>query len=375
MTDTQQKNEVRIASPGRINLIGEHIDYNGGYVLPAAIDKSIYFNFKKNNTNIVKIYSKNMDEEFSFSLDEVQASKTEWHNYILGVIHHIHQLKPNSLQGFDCNINSNLPLGSGVSSSAALECGIAKGLNELFSIRLTDVEIITISRDAEHSFVGTKCGIMDQFAVVKGKKDHLLLLNCDTLEHRLIKADFGDYQIILLNTNVSHNLGTSEYNNRREECENALKVIQEKYPNEKYLAQVSPEKVEEFKPNLSEKSFNRALYTSQEQQRTINATKALEQKDFKTFGELLYQSHEGLANLYEVSCTELDFLVNYTKNIPEVIGARMMGGGFGGCTLNLVHKDATAGFITKIEAAYKNEFNLTLTPIIVAIGDGVSIQY
>jgi galactokinase len=371
MTDIQKIKEVQIASPGRINLIGEHIDYNGGFVLPAAIDKRIYLNLKVNNSKIASVYSKNLNETFSFSLEEVSPSKTEWHNYILGVVHYIHQLKPNSIHGFDCIIESNLPLGSGVSSSAALECGMAKGLNELFSIGLTDVEMITLSRDAEHTFVGTKCGIMDQFAVVFGKKDHLLLLNCDTLEHYLIKADFGEYKIILLNTNVSHNLASSEYNKRREECETALKIIQESYPEARFLAQVLPATIIECKDKLPSKIYERAMYVSQENERTIAGTKALENKDFETFGDLLYQSHTGLSNLYEVSCTELDFLVDFTKNVNEVLGARMMGGGFGGCTINLVHQDAASDFISKIGAAYKNQFNVALTPITVAIGDGV----
>jgi len=371
MTDVQKIKEVQIASPGRINLIGEHIDYNGGFVLPAAIDKKIYLNFKVNNSNIASVYSKNLNETFSFSLEEVSPSKTEWHNYILGVVHYIHQLKPNSIHGFDCIIESNLPLGSGVSSSAALECGIAKGLNELFSIGLTDVEMITLSRDAEHTFVGTKCGIMDQFAVVFGKKDHLLLLNCDTLKHYLIKADFGEYKIILLNTNVSHNLASSEYNKRREECETALKIIQKSYSEVRFLAQVLPATIIECKDKLPLKIYDRAIYVSQENERTIAATKALENKDFETFGDLLYQSHTGLSTLYEVSCTELDFLVDFTKDVNEVLGARMMGGGFGGCTINLVHQDAALDFISKIRAAYKNQFNVALTPITVAIGDGV----
>src|SRR5690606_9337637 len=211
--------ELIVESPGRINLIGEHIDYNGGHVLPAAIDKKIKFYFKKNSSRQCTIWSKNYESGFSFSIDEVAVSEVEWENYILGVIHYIDQLFPGSVQGFDCVVESELPMGSGLSSSAALECGLATGLNELFSIGLSKNQIIHLSRDAEHNFVGTKCGIMDQFTVVRGQKDKLILLNCQNLEYRMINATIEPYHLVLLNSNVSHNLASSQYNNRRADCE------------------------------------------------------------------------------------------------------------------------------------------------------------
>ncbi|WP_400081138.1 galactokinase [Winogradskyella sp. R77965] len=364
------KFDITIESPGRINLIGEHVDYSGGNVLPAAIDRKITLRFKKNKTNFCSIFSTNFKSHFNIDLNNIARSETEWHNYILGVIFHINVLKPDSVRGFDCEIESNLPLGSGISSSAALECGIAKGLNELFEIGLTDIQIITLSKDAEHTFVGTKCGIMDQFAVVKGKKNHLLQLNCATLEHKLIKADFGDYKVVLLNTNVAHNLASSEYNVRRDECQTALEVIKRKYPNYTLLAQVKPKIIKEFKKVLPEKIYDRALYVSKENRRTLKAVKTLEENDLKHFGELLYKSHSGLTNRFEVSCKELDFLVDYTKNLDYVIGSRMMGGGFGGCTINLVHKDHFDSFLGNIQAAYQEKFEIDLIPISVVISDG-----
>ena len=364
--------DLIIASPGRINLIGEHVDYSGGHVLPAAIDKKITLRFKKNNTNVCTVYSKNFNTSFEIDLSNIERSDVQWRNYILGVIHHIHLLKPNSVKGFDCELESDLPLGSGMSSSAALECGFAKGLNELFDIGLTDIELITLSKDAEHTFVGTKCGIMDQFAVVKGEKDHLLLLNCVTLEHRLIPADFGDYKVVLLNTNVSHNLASSEYNVRRDECNTAMEAINKKYPQYKLLAQVSFEVLDEFKKVLPEIIYNRAHYVISENERTLLAVKALNENNIEQFGELLYQSHEGLSKKYEVSCDELDFLVDSTKDLEHVIGSRMMGGGFGGCTINLVHKDGVDSFIKNISIAYKERFNIELTPIDISISKGVS---
>ncbi|MFK2820418.1 galactokinase [Flavobacteriaceae sp. LMIT009] len=364
--------DLIIASPGRINLIGEHIDYNGGYVLPAAIDKKINLRFKKNNINICKVHSKNFNTYFEIDLDNIKRSEVQWHNYILGVMYHIDKLKPKYLKGFDCEIESNLPLGSGMSSSAALECGFAKGLNELFNIGFTDIDLITLSRDAEHTFVGTKCGIMDQFAVVKGEKDHLLLLNCETLLHQLIPADFGDYKIILLNTNVSHNLASSEYNLRRDECNAVMETINKKYPQYKLLAQVPFEVLEEFRNALPEVNYNRAHYVISENRRTLAAVETLKLNNLKQFGALLYKSHEGLSKKYEVSCDELDFLVDYTKDIDYVIGSRMMGGGFGGCTINLVHKEYVYSFIKNISEVYKRQFDVELTSIDVGISKGVS---
>ena len=252
--------EIIIKSPGRINLIGEHIDYNGGYVLPAAIDKTITLSFRKNNSDSCKIYSSNFKSSFEINLNNLKRSETEWQNYILGVVYHINIVKPNLVKGFDCIIESNLPLGSGISSSAALECGMAKGINELFNLGLTDIEIITVSKDAEHTFVGTKCGIMDQFAVVKGKKNHLILLNCKTLDYELIEANLAPYKIVLLNTNISHNLASSEYNIRRDECKIALKAIQMKYPNFNNLIEVKPKVVREFKKVLPEKILRLLMF-------------------------------------------------------------------------------------------------------------------
>jgi len=365
------KSEVVIESPGRINLIGEHIDYNGGHVLPAAMDKKITLSFRKNNSNTCEVLSSNFKSSFKVDLDKLERSEIEWQNFILGVLFHVNVLKPDSFNGFDCIIESNLPLGSGISSSAALECGIAKGINELFDIGLTDIEIIKLSRDAEHTFVGTKCGIMDQFAVVKGKKDNLILLNCETLDYELIEADFNPYVVVLLNSNVSHSLASSEYNVRRDECDTALAAIQKKHPYYQFLTEVPAKVVKEFEKVLPEKIYNRALYVTQENKRTLKAVELLKNNDLKGFGGCLYKSHHGLQHLYEVSCKELDFLVEQTKGLDYVIGSRMMGGGFGGCTINIVHKDKVDELIENVSAAYEEKHNIQLTSIITTISDGV----
>ncbi len=364
------KSEIVIESPGRINLIGEHIDYNGGHVLPAAIDKKISLRFRMNNSNFCEIRSSNFKSSVTVNLDKIDRSEIEWHNFILGVLFHINAIKPNAVKGFDCIIESNLPFGAGISSSAALECGLAKGINELFDIGLTDLEIIKLSRDAEHAFVGTKCGIMDQFAVVKGQKDHLILLNCDTLDYQLIEADFDPYVVLLLNTNVSHNLANSAYNDRRDECDKALATIQKKHPEYRFLTEVPSKVVKELKKELPQNLFNRALFVCEENQRTLNAVDFLKNKAFDRFGQCLYQSHYGLQHLYDVSCKELDFLVEQTTDLDYVLGARMMGGGFGGCTVNIVHKDKVEELIDNVKAAYEDKFNITLTSIITTISDG-----
>jgi len=369
----QNIQQVVVESPGRINLIGEHIDYNGGHVLPGAIDKKITVRIHKVDGMTCTVRSENLNRDFSFNLDAVRPSKVEWENYILGVVHHIQALRPGSLGAFACEIDSDLPIGSGISSSAALECGMAKGLNELFEVGLSDRQLISLSRDAEHSYVGTKCGIMDQFAVVMGKKDQLLLLDCQTLDHRYIKAEFDPYGIVLLNTNVSHNLASGEYNTRREECETALEVIRKKYPQYQFLCDVPLEVLYELRAGLPRKSFERALFAVEENQRTLRTAKAMEKRSFHEVGACLYDSHKGLRELFEVSCEELDFLVDLSKENEHVLGARMMGGGFGGCTINLVHKDYMDRFIAASKKAYESRFNREMIPIKIAVDDGVTI--
>lgn len=365
--------QLIIASPGRINLIGEHIDYNGGFVLPAAIDKYITLYFKKNNQkHICNIHSIDFDLKFQINLDDILKSETEWENYVLGVLNEINLLRPNHLKGFDCIIKSDLPIGSGISSSAALECGIAKGINLLFNLGLSDLDLINLSREAEHNFVGTRCGIMDQFAVVKGTKDKLIKLNCETLAYELIDAAFGPYQILLLNTNISHNLASSEYNNRREECNTVFSIISKDHSDSKTLVDIPEEVLWEYKNDFQSSLFNRALYVIEENQRVIKAVELLSKNDLKGFGALLYKSHDGLQNLYEVSCDELDFLVEFSRNYDFILGSRMMGGGFGGCTINLIHEDHIIEYIEKVSKAYKERFLIKLTPFTVAISKGVS---
>ena len=365
--------DIEVESPGRINLIGEHIDYNGGFVLPAAIDKVIHFKFKKRKDNLIYVQSMAFDNPLKIEINKLDKSPISWHNYLIGVLYHINLLCPEKIQGFDCVFKSNLPVGSGISSSAALECGFAKGVNELLKLKLSNQEIISLCQCAEHDFAGTKCGIMDQYAVINGLDNHFLLLNCQKITHKLVPAKLLNHKIVLLNTNISHNLSTSEYNVRTQECQSALDSIKLKYPEYEFLCDVPIEIINEFKTNLTFKEYKRAVFTSEENQRTLKAVDFLKDGDVVQLGNLLYKSHEGLRDIYEVSCKELDLLVEFTKNISSVKGARMMGGGFGGCTLNIVKEDYVDHFINDISQAYLENFNIKLTPHIVKTNNGVKV--
>ena len=366
--------DLVVRSPGRINLIGEHIDYNGGHVLPAAIDLHICLQFKKTKGEKYNFFSEDLGKGFSASPGVLEPRDNVWENFVLGVLDQFETMKAPVHGGFDCLIRSNLPIGSGVSSSAALMCGLAKGIDALYSIGLSDEEIVLLAQRAEHKYAGTNCGVMDQFAVMKGVKDGLLFLDCNTLDYSIIKANFDPYELLLLNSNVSHSLAGTEYNKRRAECEEAMTVIREVYPEYTNLATVQKAVLMRFRSKMDPVLYKRARFVVEEDFRVRKAVKRIRKKQFTDFGNLMYASHEGLRNLYEVSCPEIDFLVDFTKGDKRVIGSRMMGGGFGGCTLNLVEKKHRKQFCKTISKAYMAEFGKELLPIPVTPGTGVSIE-
>lgn len=366
--------DIEVSSPGRINLIGEHTDYNKGYVLPAAIDKTINFKLRKNaSENRCRISSKGYGDALVVDLDNISKSVIAWENYNLGVLHELTK-RTDKLRGFDCVIDSHLPIGSGVSSSAALECGLAFGLNELFQLGLEKWDIIKLSQRAEHNYVGTKCGVMDQFASVMGKKGHVMLLDCKTLDFEYLPLSIEPYRLLLLNTNVSHNLAMSEYNLRRQECEQGLSFVQKHFHAGTSLRRVTKNMLRHCKNEMGTTIYNRCSYVIEENERVLKAVEAIRENNLKKVGELMYETHEGLSKKYEVSCPELDFLIDFSQEYDEVLGARMMGGGFGGCTLNVIHTNVVETFIKVASEAYKKEFNIELSAFQTVPSQGTHIS-
>lgn len=347
-------NPLIIRSPGRVNLIGEHTDYNEGFVLPAAIDKAIYLAFAKNHRKECRVFSLDFGEEKSFTLDNMQPGKG-WINFVLGVTAKI-KAAGHQVEGFDCVFGGDIPIGAGLSSSAALENGVGLGLSELFGLGLDRLEMVKLSQLAEHEYAGVNCGIMDMFASMMGKKDHAIRLDCRSLDYVYFPVALGNYQLLLCDTQVSHSLADSAYNTRREECQQGVEKIKELYPDVKNLRDVDLSMLDEVRNGLPEKVFERCAYVVKENERVIKSCHALENNDLPAFGALMYGSHEGLSKDYEVSCRELDFLVEKTRKMSFVLGARMMGGGFGGCTINLLAKEHKAAFIQDMSHAYQKEF-------------------
>jgi galactokinase len=368
-----QLEPLLVRSPGRINLIGEHTDYNDGFVMPAAIDKEIIFAIAPSTAETSTAYALKYDERFEFNLSDPQpVQKPAWANFLLGVIRQLvdrgFEIKP-----FNCVFGGDVPLGAGLSSSAAVECGFAFALNELFQLKLPKIDLIKIGQWAEHNFVGVKCGIMDQFASVMGKEDHVIVLDCRSLTHYYSPIDLSHYTIILCDTKVKHSLVDSEYNKRREECETGVKILKAHYPQVSSLRDVTPEMLEKHKGEFPGKVFNRCFYIVGEIDRVPKASKDLERGDLVAFGKKMYETHEGLSKYYEVSCKELDFLVKEGKKFPEVLGSRMMGGGFGGCTINIVKNDFADEFIRRITESYRNAYNIEMPSYKVKIKEGTSI--
>lgn len=361
-----------VLSPGRINIIGEHIDYNDGYVLPAAIDKIICFAFEKNNTNSANIYAIDLNESVEIDVTkEAVLSEVVWTNYLRGVLFQL-KLKGYNVGGFNCVFSSNIPTGSGLSSSAALECGFLYGINEMFNLGIKPIDIALMGQKAEH-WVGINCGIMDQFSSVMGLENKVIKIDCRTLDYTYHDANFVDYSLILFDSNVKHSLFTSEYNNRRIECNEGLSIINENYPEIVSFRDCSVQQVLDLEEKMSANVFKRSLYAVKEIKRVIQACEALDKGDIKTLGKLMFETHEGLSKDYNVSCAELDYLVDLAKAEKDVIGSRLMGGGFGGCTITLVKKGSEAVIKEKFTKLYLDKFNIDLKIYDVKVSNGTSL--
>jgi galactokinase len=361
-----------VLSPGRINIIGEHIDYNDGFVLPAAIDKIICFAFEKSNSNTSKIVAIDLDDTFLIDLSaEVQHDDKVWTNYIRGVIQ---QLKNNDFQfeGVNCVFSSSIPVGSGLSSSAALECGFLFGMNALFNLNIKPVDIALMGQKAEH-WVGINCGIMDQFSSVMGLENKVIKIDCRTLEYTYHDANFSDYSLILFDSNVKHSLMTSAYNERRQQCEEGIAIVKSNFPEISSFRDCTPQNIVDLKEKMSADVFKRSLYVVKEINRVILACEALDSGNIELLGQLMFKTHDGLSKDYEVSCDELDLLVDLAKKEEAVIGARLMGGGFGGCTINLVKKGNEEAIKEQFVKRYFDAFGIELKIYDVKIGNGTSI--
>lgn len=357
------------ASPGRINLIGEHTDYNGGFVFPGAIDKGMMAEIKPNGTDKVRAYSIDLKDYIEFGLGPDDAPRTSWAKYIYGVCRELIE-RGVEVKGFNTAFAGDVPLGAGMSSSAALESTYAYALNEMFGGgKIDKFELAKIGQATEHKYVGVKCGIMDQFASVFGKKDHLIRLDCKTLEHKYFPFHPQGYRLVLLDSVVKHELASSAYNKRRESCENVVKAIQKRHPEVEFLRDASMAMLEEVKSEVSSEDYMRAEYVIEEVQRVLDVCYALERDDYETVGQKMYETHEGMSKLYEVSCEELDYLNDIAKECG-VTGSRVMGGGFGGCTINLVKEELYELFIENAKKMFKERFGYEPKVYNVVISDG-----
>ncbi len=366
--DTFKVKPLLVFSPGRINIIGEHTDYNEGFVFPAAVNKGIVAAVQKTKNKTTNIFALDLESSIDVDITNIQpAKKGSWENYVLGIVAEIKK-RGKKVENFNLVFKGNIPSGAGISSSAAIENAVVFALNELFNFNFTKEEMILISQKAEHNYVGVNCGIMDQYSSMFGIEDHALLLDCRTITSKAYKIDFKSYQFILVNTNVKHSLSDSAYNERRATCEAVSKLL-----SVKALRDVTIDQLESVKNKIHKENYEKALYVIKEIERTKQACLAIEDNDLGTLGNLLFKSHEGLSKRYKVSCNELDFLVEFAKANPYVLGARMMGGGFGGCTINLIAKDEVKNFTKKVSKAYLEVFGKSCSVYNIKLSQGTHL--
>lgn len=358
-----------VRSPGRVNVIGEHTDYNNGFVLPAAIDKAIYVGLSKRDDDNIVLYSEEFEQEHRSTLAGVTPTDKQWPNYILGVVDQLNK-RGHKISGFNLNIDGDVPFGAGLSSSAAVECATAFALNECFGLGIDRLELALIGQKAEHTFAGVMCGIMDQFASVFGKDGHVIKLDCESLEYEYVPFQLKGYKLLLLNTNVKHSLASTEYNTRRLECAEGVRILKEAGELVNSLRDANLTMVTKHIKDKNEVVYRRCKYIVEENQRLLTACEALKAGDLSTLGFNMYGSHDGLRDEYEVSCKELDFLVEAVRGNEAVVGARMTGGGFGGCTINIVRSEAIDDLVEEVGKRYTEAMGLQLTPYIAMPADG-----
>jgi galactokinase len=356
-------------SPGRINLIGEHTDYNNGFVLPASVNKAVYFVLSPRTDNQVLLHAADFNDTYTFTLDNLSKPKKSWPLYQLGVIDQLQKIGK-SIGGFQATFGGDVPAGAGMSSSAALECCLFFALNEMFSLGLTKWDIVKMGQKVENEFIGLQSGIMDQFASTFGKNESVMKMDCRSLEFEYFPFPMDEYLLVLCDTSVKHSLASSEYNTRRLECEKGIAILQQYVSSVTSLRDVDPETVEAHKDEMGDVVYRRCRYITNEIKRVTDACNMLVAGDLESFGKKMYETHHGLQHDYEVSCPELDYLVDQTYDNDDVLGARMMGGGFGGCTINLIKKESVDAFEDKMKQGYKSKFGIDLPCYRVKITDG-----
>jgi galactokinase len=372
--------QIVVRAPGRINLIGEHTDYNGGFVLPAAIDKAIWFAASPRTDRQLVLHALDLHQDCAVSMDKIATQPTQsWANYLLGVVDEL-QKSNATLGGISLVFGGNVPLGAGLSSSAAVENGMGFVLNQLYALGMERMDMVRLSQRAENNFVGMQCGIMDMFASMMGKADHVVRLDCQSLDYQYFPFSGAEHAIVLCNSGVKHALVDSEYNTRRQECEEGVAVLAKYYPNITLLRHTTLQQLEAHAAQMSPTVLMRCRYVVEEIERVEKACVALQHHDLGTFGKLMYRTHEGLSKEYGVSCPELDFLVEATRDYnalhtgtQPVLGARIMGGGFGGCSINLVHKNYLSDFTQAIQRAYHDAYQRDLPCHIVQLTAGVEM--
>lgn len=370
----ESQHKVRIFNaPGRVNLIGEHLDYNGGYVLPAALEFGTTLIIRPRDDNKVSFSSTNIPYELTISLDEDYGYKSDqWTDYPVGVITELNKIGCNLSSGYDLLYHGDIPNGAGLSSSASIEVVTAYAFLKMEGKETDTVEIAKLSQRVENLFVGVNSGIMDQFAVANGKQDHAILLMCDTLEYELVPFRTGAYKIVISNTNKRRGLVDSKYNERRSECDRALEILQKELPALSYLAQLNPDQFATLQDGIRDETVRRrAQHVVEENQRVHDSVKALRNGDLEAFGQFMNQSHDSLRYLYEVTGDELDALVEEAQRIPGTLGSRMTGAGFGGCTVSLVHEDAVERFIAEVGQQYEARTGLKPDFYVCGVGQGV----
>ena len=362
--------QIMAKSPGRINLIGEHTDYNLGFVLPAAIDKAAYVAVARREDQLIRLFAKDLGEEYQVDLNLLPTIPGHWSAYILGVVDQMRKMgKLNS--GFDLVLTCDVPTGAGMSSSAAVECATAFALNALFDLQLERLDLVRMAQKAENEFVGVKCGIMDMFASVMGKDAQVIQLDCRDLSYQYFPLNLGGYKIVLFDTGVKHSLAGGEYNLRRQQCEQGVAMLKERFPEVNSLRDANlPMLDEQFRSAVSLTVYNRCLYVIEENIRLETGCRLLLQNDIQGFGKQMHGSHKGLSELYEVSCKELDFLVDLSKQEDAIAGARMMGGGFGGCTINLIESSAIESIHEKFSKQYQSAMGRELAMYVMVPSEG-----